>query len=217
LGCDSTCFVYNNNKQDKLDFRAIKAIFLGYSSQKKGYKYFDPINKKFYISRNIIFQENEPYYKREINEKCSQQLSNEFLFSEPTGRDQHIIQEGNEINPMQDGELEFKIEVEEDSLPNEQVEEISQTNEEQEEDIEVVPLRRSTWENQPSTRLREFLTYKVQYHIQDFITYKNISKNHKAYLTSISKEQEPIFFRDAIENTKWCKSNGRRVKGTCKK
>jgi hypothetical protein len=45
---------------------------------------------------------------------------------------------------MQDRELEPEIEVEEDSLPNEQVEVISQANEEQEEDIEVVPLRRST-------------------------------------------------------------------------
>jgi transposase InsO family protein len=33
FGC--TCYVYNDNKQDKLDFRAIKAIFLGYSTQKK--------------------------------------------------------------------------------------------------------------------------------------------------------------------------------------
>jgi hypothetical protein len=139
---------------------------LGYSSQKKGNKYFDPINKKFCISRNIIFQVNEPYYKREINEKCSQELSNESLFSKPTRIDQLIIQEGNEINSMQDRELEFEIEVEEDSLPNEQVEETSQTNEEQEEDIEVVPLRRSTRETQLPTRLREFLTYKVQYHIQ---------------------------------------------------
>jgi hypothetical protein len=94
---------------------------------------------------------------------------------------------------MQDRELEPEIEVEEDSLPNEQVEVISQANEEQEEDIEVVPLRRSTWETQPSTRLREFLSYKVQYPIQDFITYENISINHKAYLTSISKELSNIF------------------------
>jgi hypothetical protein len=94
---------------------------------------------------------------------------------------------------MQEGELEPEIEVKEDPLPNEQVEETSQTNEEQEEDVEVVPLRRSTREIHPSTRLREFLTYKVQYPIQDFITYENILIIHKAYLTSISKEQEPIF------------------------
>jgi uncharacterized protein YfbU (UPF0304 family) len=43
FGC--TSYVSNDNKQDKLDVRAIKIIFLGYSS-KKGYKYYDPIHKK---------------------------------------------------------------------------------------------------------------------------------------------------------------------------
>jgi hypothetical protein len=45
FGC--TNYVYNDNKQDKLDVRAIKTIFLGYSSQKKGYKCYDLIHKKF--------------------------------------------------------------------------------------------------------------------------------------------------------------------------
>ena len=60
FGC--TCYVHKN-KQDKLDYTSVKTIFLGYSSQKKGFKCYDPIDKKFYISRDITFQENEPYYK----------------------------------------------------------------------------------------------------------------------------------------------------------
>jgi hypothetical protein len=41
----SICFVYKN-KIDKLDATSIKTIFLGYSYQKKGYKCYDPKNKK---------------------------------------------------------------------------------------------------------------------------------------------------------------------------
>jgi hypothetical protein len=52
FGC--TCFVHQN-KRDKLDYTSIKTIFLGYSSQKKGYKCYDPINKKLYISRDVTF------------------------------------------------------------------------------------------------------------------------------------------------------------------
>jgi hypothetical protein len=52
FGC--RCYVYKN-KQDKLDYTSIKAIFLGYSSQKKGYKCYDPINKKLYILRHVTF------------------------------------------------------------------------------------------------------------------------------------------------------------------
>ena len=52
FGC--TCYVHQN-KRDKLDHTSIKAIFLGYSSKKKGYKCYDPINKKLYISRDVTF------------------------------------------------------------------------------------------------------------------------------------------------------------------
>jgi hypothetical protein len=62
FGC--ICFVHKN-KQDKLDYTSIKTIFLGYSSQKKGYKYYDPIQNKFYILRHVTFQEDEPYFKLE--------------------------------------------------------------------------------------------------------------------------------------------------------
>jgi hypothetical protein len=53
FGC--TCYIYNDNKQDKFDFRVIKYIFLGYSTQKRGYKCYDLINKYFYNSKNIKF------------------------------------------------------------------------------------------------------------------------------------------------------------------
>jgi hypothetical protein len=41
---------------------------LGYSTQKKGYKCYDPINCKIYISRDITFQKNESYFKKKENE-----------------------------------------------------------------------------------------------------------------------------------------------------
>jgi hypothetical protein len=66
FGC--TCYVHKN-KQDKLDYTSIKTIFLGYSSQKKRYKCYDPKNKRLYISRDVTFLENEPYYKEKIHEE----------------------------------------------------------------------------------------------------------------------------------------------------
>jgi hypothetical protein len=40
------------------------------------------------------------------------------------------------------------------------------------------------------------------YQIQDFISYKNIFPQHMAFITSISKEQEPNNFVDAIKKSK---------------
>jgi hypothetical protein len=60
FGC--ICFVHIK-RHDKLDKNAVKTIFLGYSSQKKGYKCYDPTSHKIYTSRDVTFFENESFYK----------------------------------------------------------------------------------------------------------------------------------------------------------
>lgn len=61
----------------------------------------------------------------------------------------------------------------------------------EEENVEETPFRRLTRLTQPSIELRDFITYKIQHPIQNLISYENVSSQHKVFLTSISKEQEP--------------------------
>lgn len=42
-------------RKNKLNYNSTKIIFLRYSSQQNIYKYYDHINKKTFISRNVIF------------------------------------------------------------------------------------------------------------------------------------------------------------------
>jgi hypothetical protein len=42
----------------KLEFRSKQCIFLGYSSNHKGYRCLDPNTNQIYISRNVVFDEN---------------------------------------------------------------------------------------------------------------------------------------------------------------
>ena len=54
FGC--SCFVHlPSSKQDKLDFKAVKCIFLGYSQTQKGYRCYDSSQKKMYVSRDVRF------------------------------------------------------------------------------------------------------------------------------------------------------------------
>lgn len=42
----------------KFDCRSTRCIFLGYSLQQKGYKCFDPLHNKIYITRHVRFNEH---------------------------------------------------------------------------------------------------------------------------------------------------------------
>lgn len=61
FGC--TAFVYNEGGS-KLDPRALKCIFLGYSSTQKGYKCFCPLTNKSYVTSNVKFLEKQPYFSK---------------------------------------------------------------------------------------------------------------------------------------------------------
>jgi hypothetical protein len=60
FGC--VCFVHDyRNSVRKLDPQALKCVFMGYSSSKKGYRCWCPLEHHF-LSMDVTFHENEPYY-----------------------------------------------------------------------------------------------------------------------------------------------------------
>ena len=57
--CTSFVHIHNHNR-GKLDPRALKCIFLGYSSTQKGYKCYHLPTRKLYVSVGGTFVENKP-------------------------------------------------------------------------------------------------------------------------------------------------------------
>jgi len=55
----------HSNKREKLDPKTVKYVFLGYSTTQKGYKCFHP-SKKFFVSRDVILNEQESYFQPHI-------------------------------------------------------------------------------------------------------------------------------------------------------
>ena len=56
------CIAYIHIPKDerrKLDSKASKCVFLGYSNESKAYRLFDMVKKKIIVSRDVIFNEND--------------------------------------------------------------------------------------------------------------------------------------------------------------
>ena len=63
----STCFVHDLSPGlDKLSARAIKCIFLGYSRVQKGYRCYSLSTHRFYISADVTFFEDTPYFNEKV-------------------------------------------------------------------------------------------------------------------------------------------------------
>ena len=70
------CVAYAHVKQDKLDPRAKKCVFLGYPEGVKGYRLWsmEPGEAKVIISRDVVFDETK-YYKDLVGEKSNVQAA----------------------------------------------------------------------------------------------------------------------------------------------
>jgi hypothetical protein len=74
---------------------------------------------------------------------------------------------------------------------------IEDEHESDNENVDEAPLRRSTRISQSSTRLRDFVSHKVNYSIENFISYENIIREYKTYLISIGSKKESNNFEEA--------------------
>ena len=63
FGCTAFVHVHDYNR-NKLDPRAIKCVFLGFSPTQKGYKCFDPSSGKMFVSMDVTFFENKPFFDK---------------------------------------------------------------------------------------------------------------------------------------------------------
>ena len=94
FGCTTFVHIHSQN-HSKLDPKAIKCIFLGYSSNQKGYKCYSPITQKFYNTMDVTFLENQPFFKADIQGRTCRNVSfyglNQYLICLQTSLNQYDL------------------------------------------------------------------------------------------------------------------------------
>ncbi|RDX96700.1 hypothetical protein CR513_20609, partial [Mucuna pruriens] len=61
FGC--VAFVHSHNShRGKLDPKAVKCVFIGYPSNKKGFKCYHPLSHRFFVSMDVTFHETQSFF-----------------------------------------------------------------------------------------------------------------------------------------------------------
>lgn len=114
------------HKLNKWSSKALKCVFLGYSTTQKGYKLYHPITQKHIVSKDVIFDEKTFYYRNErhntlrdldylkqLDEKPTKETESEVDQS-----DQHQIQQPDLILCDSNQQLPTSEELEPDPIGN---------------------------------------------------------------------------------------------------
>ncbi|CAL2270573.1 unnamed protein product [Prunus armeniaca] len=73
----SLCYVHIPvERRHKLEPKSFKGVFVGYATCEKGYRVFDPLSKKLFLSRDIVFDEEAAWNWEENSESISPNAGN---------------------------------------------------------------------------------------------------------------------------------------------
>ena len=59
------CVAFVHQEAGKLDPRGLKCVFIGYSGTQKGYRCYHPPSRKFFVSADVVFNEDDLYFGAE--------------------------------------------------------------------------------------------------------------------------------------------------------
>lgn len=217
----SLCFAKKHSaRSDKFQERGRKGIFVGYPHGQKGWRIYDIESNDFFVSRDVIFQEDcFPYAAKKniITESSSPHVIppptlayDDDLPSSPLDTEQI-----NAAPPT--ATLTTTITINE-SPPSSPINTVTPVV------VPPAPLRRGLRNRQESVRLKDYETYAIQcdspsvsltpdpisekfgtciYPMANFISCERFSESHQHFLAAISMFDPPLTYNQAVQEKEW--------------
>ncbi|KAJ8627709.1 hypothetical protein MRB53_021016 [Persea americana] len=120
FGC--VCYVFvPDNLRSKMEKKAVRCIFVGYDSQRKGWRCCDPTTRKCYTSRNVVFDEASSWWSSNKEVLPDSEVFKEVSPFQLNSSETEVADEGEDVeegiaqNPWQTGIYQRPSEEEEPS------------------------------------------------------------------------------------------------------
>jgi len=91
----------------KLSDRSSKMVFIGYESGTKGYRFFDPATGRLVISRDVIFDEGQPWKWTNAADETVQLSPESFVVHYES--DENSTIDGADVQPAAEAEGEASV------------------------------------------------------------------------------------------------------------
>ena len=225
FGC--TVFIHNSApNRSKLDPRALKCVFIGYSSTQKGYRCYHPPTKRVYTTRDATFFESQTYFPTTViqgeqtNNDDSHTLVDTICLEEEDTPSEVVSQRELPTDVVSQGESQMSsaeslekpllvyqrrknIVIEDDTLETENSGG-GVTNVDREVIIEEIEEEGDDLSDlEVPIALRKGIRNCTKYPIARQISYDGLSNSHRAFISALDEEQIPKNIEEAMKHPKW--------------
>ncbi|CAJ2639186.1 unnamed protein product [Trifolium pratense] len=189
----STCFVLLPQvERNKLSPRSTICVFLGYGDGQKGYRCYDPTNKKLYVSRHVVFLEHIPFFS--LSSDTHTPSKSELTNIDPFGVDNDMSSDCNFEN-CRDGTS---------ATPDTYAPLVPSAT--QQPPTTVVPTALPLPPPPPTPPPRRYPSRdRKSTQLPDFV-YSIYSDSFASFLTSVHSLSEPSSYKEAILDPLWQKA-----------
>ncbi|XP_029129864.1 uncharacterized protein LOC109816369 isoform X2 [Cajanus cajan] len=208
FGC--TVFVHSHHpNRSKLDPKALKCVFIGYPSNKKGYKCYHPQSRRVFITMDVTFQETQSFYASPPlqGEKALEVEELSFL-SLPYLSLQDAQDLSNEATMVHNEE---EAEEEEDKFFGKKYERRKQPTSTLEQEKLSNPEVRIPEDNSEEVSITEDLPIALRkerrscakYPISQYVCTNNLSDKHRSFIAAIDATEIPTSIQEAMKLEHW--------------